>query len=280
MQVFSSHPFTICSLPSSRLEQKSELIFYIRHQRGLTQKLYEYALKQPDASVPVLIDGPYGGINMQKYTEAARLLVVAGGSGAGWSLPFIELALLRRQRSMHSDEEHGRSIEPDETLSKSDLGSLRVILATRDTSSRIWFLQSVGKLLSRHSMTHLSSNLSVQVYLTGEANRTVEASKNMGVVTVSEESASSSENINVKSEEKDITPIPGKELRGRPELPQIIAEEGAHTAESGQSLSVFVCGPASMQNDVRNAVAGENMEVLAGARSNGVYLYSEHFSWA
>ncbi|KAL9080553.1 MAG: hypothetical protein Q9157_000695 [Trypethelium eluteriae] len=280
MQALSSHPFTICSLPSSRPEEKSELVFYIRHQRGLTEKLYHHALKQPDASVPVLIDGPYGGINMQRYTEAARLLIVAGGSGAGWTLPFIELALLKRQRSMRPDEEQGRSIEPDEKHSESGLISLRVVLATRDTSSRIWFLRTVGKLLSRHSITHFSSDITVQVYLTGEADRTAEASKKVGVVTISEGSASSSENINVKPEEEETTLIPGKELHGRPELPLIITEEGAHIAETGESLSVFVCGPTTMQNDVRNAVAGENLKVLKGARSGGVHLHSEHFSWA
>lgn len=280
MQASSSHPFTICSLPSSRPAEKSELVFYVRHQRGLTEKLYHYALKQPDASVPVLVEGPYGGVNTQKYTEAERLLVVAGGSGAGWTLPFIELALLKRERSIRADKEHERSIELDETHSESEYSSLRVILATRDTNSRIWFLQTVGKLLSRHSITHLSSNLSVQVYLTGEADRTVEASEKVGAVTISNDSASSSENINIKSEEQETTLVPGKELHGRPKLPQIITEESAHATESGQSLSVFVCGPASMQNDVRNAVAGENLKVLAGGRSDGVYLHSEHFSWA
>ncbi|KAI9702715.1 MAG: hypothetical protein M1820_006099 [Bogoriella megaspora] len=280
-QAISSHPFTICSLPSSRPNEKSELVFYIRHQRGLTEKLYHHALKQTDASVPVLIDGPYGGVNMQKYTDAARLLVVAGGSGAGWTLPFIELALLKRQHYMRPDEEdHKRSLDSAEKHSESELDSLRVVLATRDTSSRIWFLRTVGKLLSKYSTTHLSSNIDVQVYLTGEAEQTAENSKNVADVTVSHNSASSSENINVEPEEQETTLIPDQELHGRPELPLIINEEGDHVAETGQSLNVFVCGPTTMQNDVRNAVAGENLKVLKGARSGGVYLHLEHFSWA
>src|SRR6201996_3851951 len=34
----SSHPFTICSLPSTRQDEPSELVFYLRHKGGLTAK--------------------------------------------------------------------------------------------------------------------------------------------------------------------------------------------------------------------------------------------------
>jgi len=42
---------------------------------------------------------------------------------------------------------------------------------------------------------------------------------------------------------------------------------------------VFVCGPASMQIDMSNAVAAEQLTILRGGR-NDVYLHMEHFSWA
>ena len=237
-------------------------------------------MKRPDGSLPVLIDGPYGGVNMQVLTETERLLVVAGGSGSGWTLPFIELALLKRQRFMLSKGERGRSIEPDEKQLESGIPSLRIILATRDTSSRIWFLRAVGELLSRYSAHYPSSNINVQVYLTGEADQTADSSKIVADVTIESDFGSSSENINVKPEDQKAISIPGKELCGRPGLPLIIAEESAHAAELGQSLGVFTCGPTSMQNDVRNAVAEENLKLLAGKRSGEVYLHLEHFSWA
>src|ERR1700761_2927581 len=87
LQAISAHPFTICSSPSIQPNEQSELVFYIRHQRGFTAKLYQYSLENPGASVPVLVDGPYGGINPQKYDDGDHLLVIAGGSGAGWCLP-------------------------------------------------------------------------------------------------------------------------------------------------------------------------------------------------
>jgi NAD(P)H-flavin reductase len=287
LQAFSSHPFTICSLPSNRPDEKSELVFYIRHKRGLTEKLYNHVLKQPGASVPVLVDGPYGGINMQKYAEGDRLLVVAGGSGAGWILPFIEL--FHRWHSMAADEEHVQGIEnkDKETRFNGDYRernlsgpiSMRVVLATRDTSSRIWFLRTVGELLSRYSTSHSSFDIDVQVYLTGDAEQDAHIPKKGTNVTISGASASSSEKINIKAEGQQAT-VPGEELCGRPELPLIVHEEGARAAEVSQSLSVFVCGPPTMQNDIRNAVAEENLNILKGSRSGGVYLHSEHFSWA
>ena len=206
---------------------------------------------------------------------------------AGWMLPFIEL--FHRWNSIAADEEQGKDTETEDSETQPDGGhrerglsrplSLRVILATRDTSTRTWFLRAVGELLSKYSTPHSSFDIDVQVYLTGEAERDVHMPKTVDNATILSESASSSENINVKAEGHQVT-VPGNELCGRPELPLIVHEEGTRAAEEGQSLSVFVCGPATMQNDVRNAVAGENLNILKGSKSGGVYLHSEHFSWA
>lgn len=279
----SSHPFTICSLPSVRLNERPELVFQIRRSHGLTGKLFDHAVKHPGTSVPVLIDGPYGGINMQRYNDADRVLVVAGGSGAGWILPFIELFC--RQRCAAAVEEYGGGSKTgdEETQTKQvhrhgglhGPASMRVILATRDTSSRIWFLESVAELLARHSASFSSSQLEVEVYLTGEAKHNADIPMRTECVA----SSSSSDNIAVESKGHRVC-ILGKELSGRPELPTMIHQEASPAAEEDQSLSVFVCGPTGMQNEVRNAVASENLRILKGSKSAGVYLHSEHFSWA
>jgi hypothetical protein len=273
--------------------QQSELVFYIRHQRGFTAKLSQHALEHPGTSVPVLVDGPYGGINLQKYYDADNLLVIAGGSGAGWLLPFIERFV--RYGSMAGDEERGQVLPADEketlplegprTRSSPGALSLRVILATRDVNSRIWFLQTVGELLSKHSATNSSSNVRVQVYLTGEAPQEVDLSSKVSQnPTTSKEidtrqSNSSADKITIPDDGHEAT-VPGKEFEGRPQLPLIIREEAAKVAGAGQSLSIFVCGPETMQNDVRNAVAEENLHILKGSKTGGVYLHTEHFSWA
>ncbi|KAN0099603.1 Ferric reductase like transmembrane component domain containing protein [Hyaloscypha variabilis] len=291
LQAISAHPFTICSSPSADPDEQSELIFYIRHQRGFTAKLYQYALELLGASVPVLVDGPYGGINLQKFNNADNLVVIAGGSGAGWCLPFIERFVKHCLNPLvPADEEHGQVAPTDtkETLpvvvnrgrSQSGPLSLRVILATRDISSRQWFLKTVSELLSTHSATDSSSSVRVQVYLTGDAAEEAQLSKKgPETVTSSKDSSSSAEKINSMEDGHQITVL-GKEFKGRPALSVIVQEEAAKVADAGQSLSVFVCGPETMQNDVRNAVAAENLKILKGSKTGGVYLHSEHFSWA
>ena len=89
----SIHPFTACSLPSQTSEE-SELVFYIRPRGGLTSRLARQAATRPGSSVRVLLDGPYGGISIEKIQQSQRQIVIAGGSGAGWVLPML-LARLR-----------------------------------------------------------------------------------------------------------------------------------------------------------------------------------------
>ncbi|KAE9364460.1 putative ferric-chelate reductase [Stipitochalara longipes BDJ] len=288
LQAISAHPFTICSSPSMQPNEQSELVFYIRHQGGFTARLYQYALEQPGVSVPVLVDGPYGGINLQKYNDADHLLVIAGGSGAGWCLPFIERFI--KYSSMPADDEHGQvvSTKVRETFPVVSIRgrrhsgplSLRVILATRDISSRIWFLRTVGELLSKNSAADSTSSVRIQVYLTGDAAQEVSPSNKLPEdLTSLKESASSAEKTSGVEEGPHFTVL-GNEFKGRPPLSLIVQEEAAKVADAGQLLSVFVCGPVTMQNDVRNAVAEENLNVLKGSKAGGVYLHSEHFSWA
>ncbi|KUJ13839.1 uncharacterized protein LY89DRAFT_708955 [Mollisia scopiformis] len=285
-QAISAHPFTICSSPSINPNEPSELVFYIRHQRGFTAKLYQHALEQPGVSVPVLVDGPYGGINVQRYNESDHLLVIAGGSGAGWCLPFIERFIRHTSSSLSTDTGHGLTLTDDKealpmhhtpTQAAGPL-SLRVILATRDIASRVWFLRAVSDLLSKYpTAANSSSHIRVQVYLTGSAAEEADLSHSHHPVS-SKGSTSSADKIDVPVKGADLS-VPGKEFEGRPTLPLIIREEAAR-AGMGEVLNVFVCGPTTMQNDVRNAVAGENLGILRGRRNGGVYLHSEHFSWA
>ncbi|KAL9105994.1 MAG: hypothetical protein Q9227_008902 [Pyrenula ochraceoflavens] len=295
IHALTSHPFTICSLPSTSPDEQSTITFYIRHRGGFTARLYNLAMKQPGVSVPVFVDGPYGGIDPQKYRSSDRLVVIAGGSGAGWSLPFIEQFIKCSLSQTEHEQVAGIEVGSKEAPSSSEGYvphnrarplSLRVILATRDTATRIWFHKTVRSLLSKYSLPQLS-NLDVQVYLTGEAEQHSESPKILADLERSE-SFSSAENISAEKKdggEKEaanhkIGNIAGHELNGRPQLPAIIEEEAAKAAVTGESVGVFVCGPDTLQNDVRNAVARENLKILKSPRTGGVYLHLEHFSWA
>ncbi|QYT00175.1 Ferric-chelate reductase [Trichoderma simmonsii] len=288
-QSLSAHPFTICSMPSNETEGKSELIFYIRHQRGLTARLYQSAMKNPGASIAVLVDGPYGGINLQSYAHSDHLLVIAGGSGAGWTLPFIEQFIMCQSKTV--DEERGQAANLDGITGKTEsIGrkihgpfTLRVVVAIRDATTRLWYIKTVKKLLSRCETLESVSSIRIQLHLTGEAAQEVDlADKALDLPADISKSASLPENIIAQDGRTETTAsaLFDEQLDGRPQLPLIVQEEAARTANGGESLAVFVCGPVTMQDDVRNAVADANLNILKGSRSGGVYLHSEHFSWA
>ncbi|KAF1940217.1 hypothetical protein EJ02DRAFT_435809 [Clathrospora elynae] len=282
LQATSSHPFTICSLPSLRPGEQSELVFYIRRQGGFTAKLHEYALQHPGHSVPVLVDGPYGGVNLQNYHDADHVLVAAGGSGAGWLLPLIEQFIRYGTRSQDAHVHVKESLHVEDSHERSHSGpfSLRVVLATRDTTSRMWFLGAVDELLAKHSTADSLSDVRVQVYLTGDAAREADLSnKDIEDIPTPDGSLSTTDKINVRGQ-VHLSTMQGREFEGRPQLPMIVSEEANKVHDAGQSLSVFVCGPVTMQNDVRNAVAVENLKILKGSKSGGIYLHSEHFAWA
>ncbi|KAI2483962.1 ferric reductase [Pyrenophora tritici-repentis] len=236
-----------------------------------------------DVPISVVVDGPYGGVNPSRLWDADRLFVIAGGSGAGWCLPLIEH--FARSASTSSDEEQGKGElveKPAPRSYRSKHISLRVVLATRDTRSRLWFERTVAELLAKFPTPGLSSSVRVQIYLTGEAAQVADLSTKAANPAHSTASTSSNEIIveTGKGVEPAAAVVPDIEFQGRPQLPQIVQEEATRAADAGGSLSVYVCGPETMQNDVRNAVAAENLKIFGGSLSGGVYLHSEHFSWA
>jgi NAD(P)H-flavin reductase len=281
-QAISSHPFTICSSPSLDPNEQSELIFYIRPHSGLTAKLHAHALEHPASSIHVLVDGPYGGINTKRYFDVDHALVVAGGSGAGWCLPFVEQFIRYGDRRRNSNPDPNDTSQIEKGLHTNDATrptSLRVILATRDSASRGWFLGAVDELLAKYSTSELLSNVRVEVHLTGKAAREAGLSSR-GSVDISAPSNSSLPDEKIMKSNKDDHGAMAGEFEGRPLLPMVIRKEASLVRERHQSLSVFVCGPITMQNDVRNAVAAENLSILKGSKAGVIYLHAEHFSWA
>ncbi|KIX93598.1 uncharacterized protein Z520_10776 [Fonsecaea multimorphosa CBS 102226] len=289
----TSHPFTICSLPSTLPDRLSEIVFYIRPRGGFTGRLYKYATANPGVRIPVLVDGPYGGIDNQKYFSSDRLILVAGGSGAGWMLPFIEQFL--RHISVTEPQNPQSLVEKEkETTQASDEPirprishgpqTIRVILATRDIATRTWFHSAVNNLVSAYDSSGLSNGLSVEVHLTREAERIVQLSHKASSDPQRSDSSVQEKIFTAKDqggqEEPHTAEISGEDTCGRPDLPAIIREEASAAASTRGTVGVFVCGPLEMQDDVRNAVADENLNILKSPKSGGMYLHLEHFSWA
>lgn len=113
-------------------------MFYIRPRGGFTSRLAKIASKQPNVSLPVLLDGPYGGLIAVTLTKFDRALIIAGGSGAGYTLPLIE-DVVRRLNGQHDtdSEEKGTSLRPRQTV-------LQVIVSTRDHDTRRWYHEAIN----------------------------------------------------------------------------------------------------------------------------------------
>ena len=272
IHAWSIHPFTACSLPQTTTS--SELVFYIRPRGGFTARLARLAESHPQSPIRVLLDGPYGGIDPRKLEQSKRLLVVAGGSGAGWVLPLIE-AFARLQNWGADDEKTSAS------------RSMRIVLATRDAPTRSWFEEAVRDLLAKSHGARSLSGLHIEVFYTGSAedassrkadgqflqklSHPEEAPETKGTPMVSASSDSGSPS-------SSSTALEVRCPDGRPDLPALVKEEVAATPPDEQ-LGVFVCGPLSMQSDMQNAVAAEELGVV-NTGSKSVYLHMEHFSWA
>ncbi|KIW34214.1 uncharacterized protein PV07_01005 [Cladophialophora immunda] len=292
LSALTSHPFTICSLPSTSPDRASEIVFYIRPRSGFTGRLYKFAMANPGVQVPVFVDGPYGGIDNQKYFSSDRLIVAAGGSGAGWMLPFVEqflhyISLAEPQNPQASEKEMRESTQASDEPTRQGVlrgpQSLRVILATRDMATRTWFHSALNNLLSTYKSPGFTYDLSVEVHLTGEADRILLPPIKAGSDPERPDSSLEKETPSTQGQDgqeaPDTVEVP-EETRGRPDLPAIIREEASAAASTGRTVGVFVCGPLEMQDDVRNAAAAENLRLLKNPRPGGMYLHLEHFSWA
>lgn len=228
----------------------------------------------------IMLDGPYGGIEMPKLESSHRTLVLAGGSGAGWCLPLIEAFLRRRDCTDCCDNPNPKP--GAECLPASEAPSMRVVLATRDLATRNWFEEAIAELLEAGMVNTCPTELSVEIFYTGDIEtarpqtlQTLEdPEKGVDTIVVSRDTEGSGSD---SGSEKAAKSFAASDHASRPDVSAIVAAEAAEAGE--KSLGVFVCGPLSMQADVANAVAREQVQGMKGGKKD-VYLHMEHFSWA
>ena len=100
MQISVRHPFTIASLPimGSSPHDRTEMQLLIQKASGLTAKLFKTLSARKSETIPVLIDGPYGGLEGD-LTIYEHVILVAGGTGITFAKPVLEDLLQRMQYS-------------------------------------------------------------------------------------------------------------------------------------------------------------------------------------
>lgn len=260
MHGFTAHPFTICSVPQR--DGKNQLVFYIKQHGGVTGRLMSMARKNPDVQIPVLMDGPYGGISAGKMEGFDKSVVIGGGAGAGLTLSTVEDFV--RSSSYLAEVDADRE--------------LQVIVATRDPGMRAWYLQALEDLALRQSVQKPVSGLSIHIH---ETFSSASVSRDEKSVEVVDGEVSATKIQSVQSNECASTSLPvelfGVQFfTGRPDLPAAIHKMASH---EGKSVAVIVCGPSSMTHDVSMASSDVQSKILgkkAGARE--LWLHRENFS--
>ncbi|BCR87148.1 ferric reductase family protein [Aspergillus chevalieri] len=254
----TAHPFTISSIAydPERVGKASEIVFYIKPKHGVTGRLAKIAEKSPSCTRKVLLEGPYGGLSETRLGQFDHILVIAGGSGGGFSLSVLEEAL--KQPSLAH-------------------GNIQIVFATRQQNMADWYIDEVETKLSTFNA---SKNNSISVYITSH-NQPAPTNKD---TTDPDPDAEPSDTKNKDLPEQNVTSAStcsgsysiAVNRPFRPNLPEIVA--AATNRESGKRVGVFVCGPASMLHDTRNAAARAQREVLRG-NVEEVFLHTEPFSW-
>lgn len=252
VHMLTAHPFTICSVPQPG--NANQLVFYVRARGGLTGRLMKMAQQQPNKSVPVLLDGPYGGVTSRSIAEFDRSLVVGGGVGSGFTLALIE-DYVRRAGSGKAESK------------------MKVVVATRDPAMRSWYTEALREIAGRHSAQkgHVVG-LEVHIHETGPeqhgaddaSTETASPVKEAGVLAREQSHAAAENMFNIKF------------FRGRPTLR---TEVDSLAGQDGVSVGVVVCGPSSMHHDVASAAADAQQHIISNSKgAREVWFHQETFS--
>lgn len=295
---FTAHPFTVCSLPDSDKligEPKSIMTFYVKPRGGFTGRLASQAAKSGGGSltVPVLLEGPYGGVHGRPMTEYDRALVVACGSGAGFSLPFaMQWIQQAAVRSRYTSTKDG-SVKEVAAATHSNNKKMTVLLATRDDRVIEWYEAALNEFCRAQRLEMpTAAVLEVLVYLTGTSGdldgkksgsrRPSSSDKKKGggssspvVVVEAVVSAAAAAAATAATGSANIFTV-------RSGRPQIRETARAVTMENHASVGLAVCGPTEVLQAVRDEAAEAELRILNNGGVEGpreVYLYSEVFGW-
>lgn len=280
LHLLTAHPFTIssaCRNPD-KTGKASKIIFYIKPRRGVTARLAAMAAKQPGISKTILLEGPYGGVSERHMAHFDTLLVIAGGSGGGFSLAMVDEAL--RLSGLMSED------DPEEARRK----NLQVIFSTRDIAMADWYTQEIESRLSKSTELSLDRGAgfetSVSVHITSKTPKTPVQ------YSTANDSAISFSTPDPEKEPEQKLPSPEITTTGtfslnvhrniRPDIPSLLARtvtmahaQGNHEGRKLR-VGVLACGPASMLHDTRNAAASAQARAFGGDVED-VYLHCEPF---
>ncbi|KAL2074944.1 hypothetical protein VTL71DRAFT_8724 [Oculimacula yallundae] len=150
---WENHPFTIASLCEETfvtdkmgISSRTPLVFLIKSRKGLTKRLLKVA--QQRETLKVVIEGPYGGNDLDLKTGYEQIILVAGGSGISAILPLFSMLCKRS------------------TKRNSRLRSVRLVWVVRYRSALAWVREEIKIALK----VACPGVVEIDLYVTEERN--------------------------------------------------------------------------------------------------------------
>ena len=208
------NPFSIAN-PHPTADQKLHLV--VRAMTGTTAMLADLA-KNPQP-VPLLIEGPYGSAKHfpDLATNYDRVLLVAGGVGATFTLPIYR-----------------------DLLSKGKESIVKFVWSVKSEADAQWGVEA----LKEHCEGELPENFELHVSrkVSSISDRPRKADDSIELLEreelLGDEGASLEENLR----------------KGRPDIPVIVDEIFALSRGGEERVAVLVCGPSGLGASVRREV--------------------------
>ena len=259
----TAHPFTICSLPGET-GKGSNMTFYLRPNQGFTSRLASIVSGGSRAPMPVLFEGPYGGLGPRTLIDFDRVLLIAGGSGGSFILP-----LLQNWVRCASGPKGAREVAPE----------IEVVWAARHYDSISWFRDALDRVLPETSR----GSIKVYIHITrpeeSSSPSTTRYSQSSTTDPVVKNDLERHRNSSKATDEKALgvpEDMVSLHFEGRPNLLSLVDA----TAAFPGSVGVAVCGPSSMNHDVRNAASNVQARIISGAALvSELYLHTENYSY-
>ncbi|KAJ3501874.1 hypothetical protein NLJ89_g9142 [Agrocybe chaxingu] len=164
---WQSHPFTIASIPSDSTSGEQEMVVLVRSAKGITKRLLKHVSSSSSSSLPLFLDGPYGGIRTN-LAQFEHVVLVAGGTGVTFILPVLQ-DLVRRMRKAEQAKQ-GEQEGTSDMVCK----SVQVVWSVREKECISWVLPDLQKVIADAP----ASSVSIKVHVTrgGPGQKDIESS--------------------------------------------------------------------------------------------------------
>ena len=251
---YQTHPFTVSNLASPNQNAESHPVFFFKARTGLTGRIWQQLVQQPavegktSAMLKVGLDGPYG----TSFHPAAYHsdLMITGGVGMTSVLPALMTLCLSARSS--------RDILTSTIAIHWSIRTIRMFDA---------FEPSIRPMLEH--LRAFGINASLHVYCYQDAVQYGESKKDE--MSIASSSSLAKSMIHVHRERANVSEI----VAGF--VDDVASASSSSTRRS--SVSVSVCGPASMLNEAANVVARLQWSHVLSRSIDELFLHTEAFGW-